>query len=293
MLVSLERGGRITDALERISHSLQETQRIERKLEVDTASGKKVVYILTGFPLFFLGISYFMNPAGTATVFHSLLGQLILLRGHRALLFQFPLESKDSGDRGVVGRDLHCTIADDVTDIAYSTTRVSIERLPAGARSLSALAVGICSAGRSWRSSRIRAICWATRIRSSGSGARSFGPATSIYRWFEPLVDEIAAILARRQRTSTGRLAAQPDRQPREASLAAGGIPGHQMAGSDRWRAACCFLMLWFGGWGKAAVVLGVAVTVIYGVFDAEVGPRSREAAARRAFASGCRSPWT
>ena len=79
VLVSLERGGRITDALERISHSLQETQRIERKLEVDTASGTKVVYILTGFPLFFLAFSYFMNPAGTAMVFQSLLGQLILL----------------------------------------------------------------------------------------------------------------------------------------------------------------------------------------------------------------------
>jgi tight adherence protein B len=79
ILVSLERGGRITDALERISHSLQETQRIERKLEVDTASGKKVVYILTGFPLFFLALSYVMNPAGTATVFQSLLGQVVLL----------------------------------------------------------------------------------------------------------------------------------------------------------------------------------------------------------------------
>jgi tight adherence protein B len=79
VLVSLERGGRITDSLERISHSLQEIQRIERKLEVDTASGKKVVYILTGFPFFFLGLSYFMNPQGTATVFRSLLGQLILL----------------------------------------------------------------------------------------------------------------------------------------------------------------------------------------------------------------------
>ncbi|MEX2092223.1 MAG: type II secretion system F family protein [Pirellulales bacterium] len=79
VLVSLERGGRITDALERISHSLQETQRIERKLEVDTASGKKVVYILTAFPLFFLGMSYLMNPAGTATVFQSLIGQFVLL----------------------------------------------------------------------------------------------------------------------------------------------------------------------------------------------------------------------
>jgi tight adherence protein B len=79
VLVSLERGGRITDALERISRSLQETQRIERKLEVDTASGKKVVYILTAFPLFFLGLSYLMNPVGTSDVFQSLLGQLVLL----------------------------------------------------------------------------------------------------------------------------------------------------------------------------------------------------------------------
>ena len=79
ILVSLERGGRITDALERISHSLQELQRIERKLEVDTASGTKVVYILTGFPLFFLGLSYVTNPSGTDALLHTFLGQLILL----------------------------------------------------------------------------------------------------------------------------------------------------------------------------------------------------------------------
>jgi tight adherence protein B len=79
LLVSLERGGRITEALERISHSLQEIQRIERKLEVDTASGTKVVYLLTAFPLFFLGLSYITNPSGTATVFQSWSGQVILL----------------------------------------------------------------------------------------------------------------------------------------------------------------------------------------------------------------------
>jgi tight adherence protein B len=79
ILVCLERGGRITDALERISHSLQELQRIERKLEVDTASGTKVVYILTAFPVFFLLLSYVTNPEGTKTMLHSLLGQIILL----------------------------------------------------------------------------------------------------------------------------------------------------------------------------------------------------------------------
>jgi tight adherence protein B len=79
VLVSLERGGKITDSLERISHSLQEIQRVERKLEVDTASGQMVVNILTCFPVFFIGLSYFVNPEGTMVVFTSLLGQLVLL----------------------------------------------------------------------------------------------------------------------------------------------------------------------------------------------------------------------
>ncbi len=79
ILVCLERGGRITDALERISHSLQELQRIERKLEVDTASGTKVVYILTAFPVLFMGLSYVTNPSGTDVLLHSILGQVILL----------------------------------------------------------------------------------------------------------------------------------------------------------------------------------------------------------------------
>jgi tight adherence protein B len=79
ILVCLERGGRITEALERISHSLQELQRIERKLEVDTAAGTKVVYILTVFPLLFLGISYLTNPEGTNALLHTLSGQVILL----------------------------------------------------------------------------------------------------------------------------------------------------------------------------------------------------------------------
>jgi tight adherence protein B len=79
ILVCLERGGKVTEALERISHSLQELQRIERKLEADTASGSKVVYILTIFPLIFLGISYLINAENTRLMLHSVLGQIVLL----------------------------------------------------------------------------------------------------------------------------------------------------------------------------------------------------------------------
>jgi tight adherence protein B len=41
--VSLDRGGRITESLERIGSSLQENQRVERQLEAETASGRRVV----------------------------------------------------------------------------------------------------------------------------------------------------------------------------------------------------------------------------------------------------------
>lgn len=79
LLVSIERGGKITEALERIGHSLQENQRLERKLQAETESGRKVVVILAVFPAVFLGLFYFLNPDGTALLFTTILGQLVLL----------------------------------------------------------------------------------------------------------------------------------------------------------------------------------------------------------------------
>lgn len=79
ILTCLERGGRITDALERISRSLQENQRLERKLEADTASGRKVILILGGFPIFFLGVFFLMDPELVRLLFHTIIGQVVLL----------------------------------------------------------------------------------------------------------------------------------------------------------------------------------------------------------------------
>lgn len=78
VLTSLERGGRITEALDRISRSLQENQRVERKLEAETASGKKVVRILAAFPLFFLAVFFVIYPQGTTMLFTTRSGQIIL-----------------------------------------------------------------------------------------------------------------------------------------------------------------------------------------------------------------------
>lgn len=77
--VSLQRGGRVTESLERIGGTLQENQRVERKLEAETASGRKVVILLALFPFVFLGGFYVMHPEGTLLVFQSLIGQFVLL----------------------------------------------------------------------------------------------------------------------------------------------------------------------------------------------------------------------
>lgn len=77
--VSLNRGGRITESLERIGSTLLENQRVERKLESETASGKKVVWLLAAFPFVFLAGFYVMHPTGTVLVFQSLVGQFVLL----------------------------------------------------------------------------------------------------------------------------------------------------------------------------------------------------------------------
>lgn len=79
VLVSLQRGGRITEALERISASLQENQRVERHLESKTAGGKQLVWILAIFPFCFLLGFYVVYPVGTSAMFRSLIGQCLLL----------------------------------------------------------------------------------------------------------------------------------------------------------------------------------------------------------------------
>ena len=79
VLVSLERGGRITDALENISQSLQENQRLERKIEADTASGRRVVVTLAVFPFAYLGLFLLLDPENTGLLFTQFAGQLILV----------------------------------------------------------------------------------------------------------------------------------------------------------------------------------------------------------------------
>lgn len=77
--IALERGGRINESLERISTSLRDNQRVERKLEADTASGRRAVLILSLFPLFFLCLFRLLDAESTNLLFSTLSGQVVLI----------------------------------------------------------------------------------------------------------------------------------------------------------------------------------------------------------------------
>jgi Flp pilus assembly protein TadB len=77
-IVSLEQGGNITLALEKISEGLQEMQRLERKLEADSASGRKLATVLGLFPVFFLALFSLLDPVSTGLLYTTFIGNLIL-----------------------------------------------------------------------------------------------------------------------------------------------------------------------------------------------------------------------
>jgi len=72
-----KRGGKITDVLERLRKSLIENQRLERKLEAETASGNLVILILSIFPYGFLALSFVINYEPTLLLFTTLIGQVL------------------------------------------------------------------------------------------------------------------------------------------------------------------------------------------------------------------------
>lgn len=79
ILVCLERGGRVTYALDRISSGLQEMQRLERKMDADTAAGRKLAMVLGMFPLFFLAAFTLLDPVNTGYLYSTVIGQCVLL----------------------------------------------------------------------------------------------------------------------------------------------------------------------------------------------------------------------
>jgi tight adherence protein B len=76
--VADEQGGRLGLVLDRIAHTADELNRIHRKRDADTASGRLMVTLMAVFPAAFLGLVYALDPAMVATAFGTLVGQLVL-----------------------------------------------------------------------------------------------------------------------------------------------------------------------------------------------------------------------
>jgi tight adherence protein B len=79
LMICMERGGNICFALERISSNLQELQRLQRKVEADTAAGRRTALLLGIFPFVFLLGTTVLDPAMMRFMYTTSLGQFILL----------------------------------------------------------------------------------------------------------------------------------------------------------------------------------------------------------------------
>jgi tight adherence protein C len=101
-----------------------------------------------------------------------------------------------------------------------------------------------------------------------------------VYRWFEPVVDELAEFLSRKDSESLKSLGvsltAGREKLPwkPEEYLAVKWIEAVLLGGG-------LFLVFWLGGWTKTAVVLGLGITALYGF----ITPKSARDRARKRLA--------
>jgi tight adherence protein B len=78
LLASRESGGRLNDTVERISKSVLEMQRLERKLQTETAQARKSAVYMAIVPLLILVVYFFIDPVNSRLLFVTTLGQIVL-----------------------------------------------------------------------------------------------------------------------------------------------------------------------------------------------------------------------
>lgn len=79
MLASHESGGRLNETVERIAQSVLELQRLERKVESETAQARKSAIYMAIAPLFILIGYYFVDPQNTSLLFTQTIGHFVLV----------------------------------------------------------------------------------------------------------------------------------------------------------------------------------------------------------------------
>jgi tight adherence protein B len=75
---SQESGGRLNETVERIARSVREMQRLQRKVQSETAQARKSAVYMALAPALILLVYYFVDPDSTARLFTTLIGQVLL-----------------------------------------------------------------------------------------------------------------------------------------------------------------------------------------------------------------------
>jgi tight adherence protein B len=78
LLASRESGGRLNETVERISKSILEIQRLERKVVSETAQARKSALYMAVAPVLILLVYFYVDPVNTRLLFATLPGQVML-----------------------------------------------------------------------------------------------------------------------------------------------------------------------------------------------------------------------
>ena len=78
MMASHQSGGRLNEIVERIAQAVLEMQRLERKVQAETAQARKSAVYMAIAPVVILVVYYFVDPESTRRLFSEPMGHLIL-----------------------------------------------------------------------------------------------------------------------------------------------------------------------------------------------------------------------
>jgi tight adherence protein B len=78
LLASRRSGGKLNETVERIARSVLELQRLERKVQSETAQARKSAVYMAIAPAVILVVYYFVDPVNTTALFTTFFGQMLL-----------------------------------------------------------------------------------------------------------------------------------------------------------------------------------------------------------------------
>ena len=78
LMATHESGGRLNETVERIAESVLELQRLERKVQSETAQARKSAVYMAMAPAFILAVYWFVDPINTTLLFTKMVGQVLL-----------------------------------------------------------------------------------------------------------------------------------------------------------------------------------------------------------------------